>query len=629
MGSAGGDSVAAPQPAEVTRPGISSLVARTAARVPVGLPLAVLDVFLVAASYTTVLVARFDGSVPSRWWDRFVPFIVVACTVHVGTTALCGGYRPWWRHASIDEARRIVLAGVVSAVVLLSLFAWNPTRVPLSLLVGGPVLAVALMGGVRFQSRLFGFRRSQDAPRGLRVVVVGAGKTGAAVLREMRQNPRLGFLPVAVVDDDPSLHRRSLHGVRIVGGIDRLSDLIHDDDVHLVLLAIQSGDPAVARRVADGTNGSGVPVRLVREASYWVHGAPLQYLRALSIEDLLGRQQVEIDLEPVERLLHGARVLVTGGGGWIGAEIARQVREFEPAALALLDHDETHLYDTVQEVDNAEMLLVDVRDQTVVEDAFRSFRPDIVFHAAAHKHVPILEQHACEAVRTNVLGTANVVEAAERAGVERFVLISTDKAAQPTNVMGASKWLAEQVVLAAAPPEAAYCSVRFGNVLGSRGSVIPTFQHQIDEGGPVTVTDPAMTRFFMSVTEAVRLVLYAAASVVGPSVLALEMGEQVKIGELAERMVRLSGYRAGHDIEIQVVGPRPGENVSEAIIGPAEQAVRHDGAPFVSIAPVRLSPAAVQSTVQQLGTLASARNDAGARSVLLEVAARVARARPA
>ncbi len=432
-----------------------------------------------------------------------------------------------------------------------------------------------------------------------------------------------------MLDDDPALHRRSLHGVPILGGIDRLGQLIHDRDVHLVLLAIQTGGPEVAKRVADATNGSGVPIRLVRRASYWVHGAPLQNLRALSIEDLLGRDQVEIDLTPVHELLRGARVLVTGGGGWIGAEIARQVSEFEPASLALLDHDETHLHDATQGLANAEKLLVDVRDPAVVNDAFESFRPEIVFHAAAHKHVPILEQHACEAARTNVIGTENVVDAATRVGVRQFVLISTDKAARPTNVMGASKWLAEQIVLTRAPVGSSYCAVRFGNVLGSRGSVIPTFQRQIDAGGPVTVTDPAMTRFFMSVTEAVRFVLLAAATAEGTGVLALEMGEQVKIGELAERMVRLSGYRAGHDIEIEVVGARPGENLSEAVVGPAERAVRSDDGPLITISPVRLSGSGVDTTIQQLRALASARDDGGARAVLLEVAARVARARTA
>ena len=617
------------KPSEDSSDDVGARLARAAARVPVDLPLAVLDIVLVAASYAAVLVARFDGSVPGVWWDRFAVFVPAACVTHVLVTRLFGGYGRWWRHASIDEARRLVLAGLVSAVVLVVAFGWGSQQMPLSVLLAGPLLATALLGGVRFQSRLFGFHHGQESPGGLRVVVVGAGKTGAGVLREMRQNRRSGFVPLAVLDDDPALHRRSLHGVPIVGGIDRLGELIHQRDVHLVLLAIHSGGPEVARRVADAANGSGVPIRLVRSASYWVHGAPLQNLRALSIEDLLGRHQVQIDLTPVHELLRGARVLVTGGGGWIGAEIARQVSEFEPAALALLDHDETHLHDATHGLDKAEMLLVDVRDPAVLRDAFAAFRPEIVFHAAAHKHVPILEHHACEAARTNVIGTSNVVDAAARVGVRRFVLISTDKAARPTNVMGASKWLAEQIVLARAPLGSSYCSVRFGNVLGSRGSVVPTFQRQIDAGGPVTVTDPAMTRFFMSVTEAVRFVLLAGATAEGPAVLALEMGEQVSIGELAERMVRLSGYRAGHDIEIEVVGARPGENLTEVVVGPAEQAVRSDDGPLIAISPVRLSPAGVETTVQQLTALAAAGDDAGARTVLLEVAARVARARTA
>ena len=266
----------------------------------------------------------------------------------------------------------------------------------------------------------------------------------------------------------------------------------------------------MVQRVADTAEAAGVPVRVLRESSSWVHGMPrLRDMRDLNIEDLLGRQQVDLDLEPVRKLLHGRRVLVTGGGGWIGSEIARQVAAFGPARLVLLDHDETHLHDTVydlQGVAEPEVALADIRDASVIDAVFRQVRPDIVFHAAAHKHVPILEEYACEAIRTNVFGTLNVVDACASVDTSQLVCISTDKAATPTSVMGASKWLAEQIVLARAAHDG-YCSVRFGNVLGSRGSVIPTFQRQIAAGGPVTVTDPRMTRYFMSTDEAVRLVL--------------------------------------------------------------------------------------------------------------------------
>jgi FlaA1/EpsC-like NDP-sugar epimerase len=404
--------------------------------VRVDLPLVALDVFLIAASYTIVFLARFEGQVPDDWWNRFLVFLPCAVVVTLAMTALCGGYGRWWRHASIDEARRLVLAASFSAIVLLSIFSWGDQLIPVSVLIGGPLLALALQGGVRFQSRLFAFHRRQEeeGTGGMRTVVVGAGKTGSAALREMRQNKRLGFEPVAVFDDNAALHRRSLYGVPIVGGIEHLHDFLEQNEVHLVLLAITDRAPEVARRVADATNGSGVPIRLLRGAGYWVHGAPLQHLRALSIEDLLGRGQVEIDVEPVRQLLHGRRVLVTGGGGWIGTEIARQVSEFEPAALCLVDHDETHLHDASLEAPASESRLVDVRERKDVDALFEEFRPDVVFHAAAHKHVPILESHPCEAVRTNVIGTTNVVSAAVRVGVRRFVSISTDKAAQPTNV---------------------------------------------------------------------------------------------------------------------------------------------------------------------------------------------------
>jgi FlaA1/EpsC-like NDP-sugar epimerase len=314
-------------------------------------------------------------------------------------------------------------------------------------------------------------------------------------------------------------------------------------------------------------------------------------------------------------------VLVTGGGGWIGSELARQVMEFAPERVVLLDHDETHLYDAVEGMGPlAETALADIRDASAVDAAFDSVRPEVVLHAAAHKHVPILESYACEAIRTNVFGTLNVVTACNRVGTEHLVCISTDKAATPTNVMGASKWLAEQIVLARAASPGS-CSVRFGNVLGSRGSVIPTFQRQIDAGGPVTVTDARMTRFFMSTAEAARLVLFAAATASdgnGHHVLALEMGEQVNIKDLAERMIRLCGYKPYDDIEIVVSGPRPGEKLREVVVGPAERVDTDEAsAPVVAIVPVDLGREALSEVLDELESLAVAGDHGAARIALL------------
>jgi FlaA1/EpsC-like NDP-sugar epimerase len=362
--------------------------------------------------------------------------------------------------------------------------------------------------------------------------------------------------------------------------------------VSAVLLAIPSATDDLVRDVAAMCERAHVTLKVLPSVHEVVGGkVTARDLRDVRIEDLLGRKQVETDLEAVKAMLRGRRVLVTGAGGSIGSEIARQVASFGPASLILLDHDETHLHDAVMSLDEyrddlavatagidlvaaemrVEVVLADIRDRERVFSVLMRSRPDIVFHAAAHKHVPVLEQHPEEALATNVLGTANLADAAVATGAGHFVLISTDKAINPKSVMGASKWLAEQVVRSLQDSETVLCAVRFGNVLGSRGSVIPTFFRQISRGGPVTVTDANMTRYFMSVQEAVQLVLQAAALSTGGEVFTLDMGEPVRIMDLAERLIRLSGRIPGRDVPIEITGVRAGEKMVEDIVASDEE----------------------------------------------------------
>ena len=605
-----------------------SRLARSASRIRGDYPLVLIDVVLVLFTYLLLFAMRFDFNVPAHYWDEFRFFLPVACVISIGSMAAWGCYGRTWRHASIDEAVRLLSAGACTGVILVGSFMWGKERVPLTVLVAGPILATFLFGMVRFQQRLFAFRRSSYSTTGVRVAVVGAGTNGAAALREMQQSPMLGLVPVVAVDDDPALRNRSIHGVPIAGRVDELPQIVAQHEIHLILLAMPSAPRRVVQQVADTAEAASVPVRVLRESSSWVHGMPrLREMSDLNIEDLLGREQVSIDLEPVRKLLHGRRVMVTGGGGWIGSEIARQVAAFGPERLVLLDHDETHLHDTVyglQGIAEPEVVLADIRDASVIDAVFRRVRPDIVFHAAAHKHVPVLEDFACEAVRTNVFGTLNVLNACALVDVSQLVCISTDKAATPSSVMGASKWLAEQIVLERSLHDG-YRSVRFGNVLGSRGSVIPTFRKQIASGGPVTVTDPRMTRYFMSTDEAVRLVLLGAALGGDHQILALEMGEQINIYALAERMIRLCGLRPHDDIEIKVTGLRPGEKLSEALVGPAESSAPSYGDLLHNIEPVALGPERLSNALEELEQIAVNDDHVRARAALLALARPAAR----
>jgi FlaA1/EpsC-like NDP-sugar epimerase len=585
--------------------------------------MALVDLCIVVVAYTALLLLRFELTVPSAYWRRFGIFLVIALVAHLVANRLWGAYGQMWRHASVREARALLLAGATSGIVLLASFAWHEDRVPLTVVVIGPVIATLLMGAARFQYRLFAFRRSASRPPGLHVAVVGAGSAGAAVIREMQSNDRIGMTPVVLVDDDPRIRGRSLQGVRVAGGIDDLGRVIADYDVHQVLVAMGTPQPEVAQRVAEAAAAASVPVKVLPDMADMFHDrVSVREARDLAIDDLLGRQQADVDLEAARALIGGRRVLVTGGGGSIGTEIANQIACLEPSALFLLDHDETHLHDAVQHLpERSEQVLADVRDAGAIERLFERVRPDVVFHAAAHKHVPILEQHACQAVATNVFGTVNVIDAAVRAGTERFVLVSTDKAAAPLSVMGASKWLAEQAVLARAPADRRYCSVRFGNVLGSRGSVIPTFQAQIDAGGPVTVTDARMTRFFMSTQEAVSLVVQAAAISENHEVFVLEMGEPVNVLDLARRMIEINGYEVGRDIAIEITGPRPGEQLSELVHGQREEIIETPWPSILAVQPLALETEMFERMLEQLGQLLAVDDDERAREALLRAAA--------
>jgi FlaA1/EpsC-like NDP-sugar epimerase len=568
-------------------------------------PLAVLDLGVALGSYLLTLVLRFDGSVPTRYWSSFWRFLPLALAIHLVVNHLYGLYGPMWRYASVHEARRIVLAGVVggvgvvSASVLVALPVGGLRALPLSVTMFGAVLTLLGAGAVRFQSRLFTTTERQDGGGGSpddaeprRVLIVGAGSAGSMILKDLLRSPSLGLEPVGLIDDDRRKVGRPLHGVRVRGTRQALPRLVAELRADIVLLAIPSATSELVRDVAGLCEQANVTLKVLPSV-HETFGSRVtaRDIRDLRIEDLLGRQQVETDLDAVAAMLRGRRVLVTGAGGSIGSEIARQVAGFGPASLVLLDHDETHLHDVVMSLDElrdelteatgvidlarAEMrletVLADIRDRERMFAVFVQHQPEIVFHAAAHKHVPVLEHHPAEALHTNVLGTANLADAAVANGVGHFVLISTDKAINPVSVMGISKWLAEQVVRSLQNGHSVLCAVRFGNVLGSRGSVIPTFFRQIARGGPVTVTDARMTRYFMSVQEAVQLVLQAAALSTGGEVFTLDMGEPVRILDVAERLIRLSGRIPGRDVPIVITGVRPGEKMAEDIVAPEEE----------------------------------------------------------
>ncbi len=564
-----------------------------------------LDLLCLALSYVFSFAIRFDNIQFFEQLGLYWPVLIPVSVIKLGVFGAMGLYRRLWRYASVRELLAVVwavlLSSTLSGLLILLFWVWPVftlfTGFPRSVIAIDAMLTLLLVGGVRFAARWRHEMHSTAAwaptgrPDRCRALIAGAGDSGAMAAREMLRNPQLGYHLVGFLDDDPDKQGLSIHGVPVVGTLADLPRLVQELAADEVLIAMPSAPGAVIRRVLNLARSTPAQVRTLPGYYELVGGrVTVQRAREVRLEDLLRRAAVTIDLEGVSAYLTGAVVLVTGAGGSIGSEICRQVARFGPQRLILFGHGEDSLYRIEMELRrdfpglDCLAVLGNVRDRVKLDWTIARYHPQVVFHAAAYKHVPAMESNEDEAVLNNVIGTRQLVAAAEAGGVTRLVFISSDKAVEPVSVMGATKRIGELIVQHTARRNGRpYVVVRFGNVLGSRGSVVPLFQAQIAAGGPVTVTHPEVTRYFMTIPEAVRLVLQAAALGKGGEVFVLDMGDPVRIYDLACDLIRLNGLEPERDIPILFTGLRPGERLHEALYTRAER-VQHTSHPGIEVA---------------------------------------------
>ncbi len=544
------------------------------------------DAVLLALAFAVAFQLRFlDTGLPDRYvtmlWHS-VLFVALGKTI---VFDVLGMHREWWRYFRLPELWPLVRAAAVATGLLVAFFVllrpFN-SGLPRSVIVFDFILAFVFTGGARLTVRMLAERPSRSARRDARgVLVVGAGSGGQMVVREMQLNPNLGNRAIGFLDDDPRKRGMSAAGVRVLGSTDDIESVLDRKTPDEVIIAIPSAPGTLRAKVVTACRERDIQVRTLPTVFELLRGGVqlTRQLREVQVEDVLGRDPVVMELDRVGAYLEDKVVVVTGAGGSIGSELSRQIARVRPKLLVLVDQAEDNLFEIDREMSEQwhftrfESVLADCREGERMLEVMQRFKPDAVFHAAAYKHVPLMEDNPLEAVRNNVLATRVVAETAAVAGAERFVLISTDKAVNPQTVMGASKAMAEWVVEAAGRRHAQtrFKIVRFGNVLGSSGSVVPIFRRQIERGGPVTVTHPEMTRYFMTIPEAVQLVIQAGD--LGAStgeVFVLEMGEPVRIVDLAANMIRLAGYEPEDDIAIEFTGPRPGEKISEDLLNADE-----------------------------------------------------------
>ena len=546
-----------------------------------------IDACLVGLAWYLAFQLRFDQAFPDRYQELLEDTIVWVVVGKVAFFAAFGLYNRLWRFVDQRDFESIVKAVVVTTLVLvgaLFLVAPDGTDPPRGVIAIDCLLTLLFVAGSRFLARAIVERPARGVLTGAdarEVLIVGAGNGGQQVLTELRRNPQLRNVPIGFVDDDPRKQGQRIGGLKVLGSTDDLDRVLDAAGPDEVVIAIPSAPGVLRQKVVTACRGRGIPVRTLPTTFELLRGGVdlVRQVRDVQVEDVLGREPVRVEIDRVGAYLSGETVLVTGAGGSIGAELCRQIARVSPRRLILVENAENALFEIRRELEEqrhftrALAVLADARDAVRMSEVFQEHQPGVVFHAAAYKHVSLMEENPIEAVRNNAVATRIVAAAAGEAGAKRFVLVSTDKAVSPETVMGASKALAEWAVEAAQHrfTHTRYSTVRFGNVLGSSGSVVPIFRRQIAAGGPVTVTDERMTRYFMTIPEAVQLIIRSGALAEGGEIFVLEMGDPVRIIDLAHNMIKLSGQEPGHDIAIEIVGRRPGEKIHEELFNPDER----------------------------------------------------------
>ncbi|MGE0267498.1 MAG: polysaccharide biosynthesis protein [Candidatus Omnitrophota bacterium] len=529
-------------------------------------------------AYVFAYLLRFEFDIPEYQMVNFYEALPMVIAIQLMIFGFLGLFHELWHYISIEDVVQLIKANVTASILFLALtklLGWN--SFPRSIIILDFILALGFSSGLRLSLKMFKDylqRNKYSSVRAHRILIVGAGEAGVMLLKEItRNNPGMGGEVVGFIDDDPLKQKSNIQGVRIMGTRCEIPQVVTKHKVDEIILAIPSADGGTVRGILAHCEKTKTKIQVIPGIKQILSGEKQLKPRDVHPDDLLGRETVTINTEEVRQYIKNRVVLVTGAGGSIGSEICRQVASFVPKELILLDHYENSLYFLLLELKNTYPHLLttpiigDVRDVGLLKQVFSRARPQVVFHAAAHKHVPLMEINPAAAVKNNIFGTRNMIYASNHYGVERFVFISTDKAVNPINTMGMSKRVAEMILQARAQKsKTKFMAVRFGNVLGSAGSVVPLFKQQIEKGGPVTLTDPAVKRYFMSIKEACMLVLQAGALGKGGEIFILDMGEQIKVLDLAHNLITLSGLVPEKDIEIQYVGLRPGEKLEEELL---------------------------------------------------------------